>query len=76
MVHKTLLAIERLALFLLALFVVIFFTLALYDWADQFKLYFLRTENIEFYIYLTVFVFILSYVLRKLLLWQAKALRK
>lgn len=76
MVHKLLHSIERISFLLLAFLIVVFFTLALYDWADKWKLYFLRTENIEFFIYIAVFVFILAYVLKRLLLWQAKELRK
>ncbi|MBI5884588.1 hypothetical protein HZB89_00650 [archaeon] len=76
MPQKLLKSVERIALFLLAFLVVVFFTLSAYDWADEWKLYFLRTENIEFYVYVAVFVFILSYVLRKLLVWQAREIRK
>ena len=59
---------EKIFLFLIALGIVAFMYLSLNVWSDEFKEYFLYMGNIESYIYLTVFIFGVTFIMRWLLI--------
>jgi hypothetical protein len=61
---------EKIFIFLLALALVGYFSIAFMQWGDVFKELFLFKGDIESYIYLTVFLLIISFVLRSLLIWM------
>lgn len=67
---NAIITIEKLILFLFTFALVIFLTLTLYNWGNEFKNYFLYLGNIESYVMLFLLVWIIAYVLRKLLIWQ------
>ena len=61
---------EKIFIFLLALALVGYFSIAFMQWGDVFKDFFLFKGDIESYIYLTVFLLIVSFILRSLLIWM------
>lgn len=65
---------EKLFILLLGLGIVVYVILAFNIWADPLKSFFTLTGNIENFIYISVFLFVLTYVLRKLLLWEVHLL--
>ena len=61
---------EKIFLFLLALGLVAYFSIVFMKWSEPFKELFLFKGDIESWIYLTIFLFIVGFVLRKLLIWM------
>lgn len=66
--ERTMLFFERAGIFLAALAIVAFATIALAQWSDPFKDFFLKTGRWEEFIVLTIFVLGLGYILRWLLM--------
>lgn len=64
---KITLFIEKTGIFLVALAVVGFATIALAQWSDPFKDFFLKTGRWEEFAIITVFVFGIGYILKWLL---------
>ncbi|RLE44466.1 hypothetical protein DRJ19_00210 [Candidatus Woesearchaeota archaeon] len=60
---------EKLFLFVIALLVVAFFTILFTQWAEPFKQLFLFKEDIVSWIELSLLVFVITFVLRQLLIW-------
>ena len=68
--HALLVTIERIFLFLLAFGVVVYLLISTGAWASEFKRWFWFTGDWTMYIYITLLLFVFSYVLRKLLIFQ------
>ena len=66
---KALLFWEKIFLFLIALGVVAFMSLALGQWSEEFKNLFLYMDDLQSWLYLTIFIFAVTFVLRWLLIW-------
>ncbi|MFH1224298.1 MAG: hypothetical protein V1676_00670 [Candidatus Diapherotrites archaeon] len=73
MAHKTLAWVERIFLFLLAFGLVVYFVIAFNKWAAPLKDVFLFTGDIENFVIITAMLFALTFVLKKLLVWEARA---
>jgi len=67
-----LLTAEKLFLFLITLGVVAYFILAFNEWAFEKKDWFTKVGDIQSYIIISVVLFVLSFVFRKLLIWQVR----
>lgn len=72
MAHKTLAWLERVFLFLLAFGLVIYFVVAFNKWAAPLKDIFFRTGDLESFIIITALVFAITFILKKLLIWEAR----
>ena len=73
--ERTLLFFEKAGIYLAALVIVVFAILALDNWADPFRDFFLKTGRWEEFIVISVFVFGLGYILQYLfrLLFRVEA---
>jgi len=69
---NALLFLEKLFLFLVALLMVAFFTIAFTEWANPFKELFLFKGDIISWAELTLLIFVITFVLRQLLIWVWK----
>ncbi|HLC36187.1 MAG TPA: hypothetical protein VJK05_01095 [archaeon] len=65
-----LLFLEKILLFLFTFFLVIYLIIVFTDFSEQFKNYLFFSGNFADYIGIVVLFAIISYVLRKLLIWQ------
>jgi uncharacterized BrkB/YihY/UPF0761 family membrane protein len=65
--ERTILFFEKAGIFLVALAIVVFATIALAQWSDPFKDFFWKTGRWEEFIILTIFVLGIGYILRWLL---------
>ena len=66
---KALIFWEKIFLFIIALSVVAFMSVALAEWSGPFKDLFLYLDDIESWLYLTIFIFAITFILRWLLIW-------
>lgn len=64
--------IEKLLVVFVALGVVAYFVIAFYRWAQPLKDWFLSTGDLENFIVLSAMLFVIVFVLRKLLIWQVR----
>jgi hypothetical protein len=61
---------EKIFLIIVAVGIVFYFLLILNFWADGWKGFFLEEGNIENFIYLSLFLFVLTFIFKKLLIWE------
>jgi len=72
--HKWLVAMEKVSLFLLSLAIVAYVILQMNFILDFWKELYLGAGDIEMFIYLMIALFLISFVFRKLLVWEIHAL--
>ncbi len=63
---------EKIFLFLITLGAVAYFILLFNDWAFEKKDWFNKVGDLQSYILISVMLFALSFVFRKLLIWQVR----
>jgi len=72
--QKWLITLERVSLFLLTLGLVAFVMLNLQFFIEDWKSFYIGAGNVEMFIYLMLTLFIVSFVFRKLLVWEVHTL--
>lgn len=73
MMGKWLYLLEKILLVAFTVAVVVYILLVFNFWADDWRQFFLGSGNIEWFIYVSLFLFVLTYILRRLLKWEIRS---